>query len=156
MKISLNSQRKGFTLIEVLIVVAIIGVLSMIGANAFKKTSESENLNQQSAVALGMVEEARNNALASLNDSEYGIRFASTSVTLFRGKVYSVSSSNKIYTYTNGVYSAPISIVGGNDIYFNRISGEPSATGTITFKTSTNGALSKIMTISGTGIIQIN
>jgi prepilin-type N-terminal cleavage/methylation domain-containing protein len=149
-------NQKGFTLMEILVVLGILAILTTIGMTSFRNSSVRVNLEQQSAIALSLVEEARNNSLASLNNSEYGIRFSSTTVTLFQGKTYSSGASNKTHVFTNGVYASPINISGGNDIYFNRLTGEPSATGTVTFKITADQSLFKVLIINGTGIIEIN
>jgi prepilin-type N-terminal cleavage/methylation domain-containing protein len=150
-------MKKGFSIIEVLVVVALMAILTAIGATVFKKTSSTETLDKQAAQALSIVEEARNNALASLENTEYGIRFASSSVNMYEGKTYSSSVLLKSMNFTGGVYISAVSLNGGgNDVYFNRLTGEPSATGTVTFRIRNDAAATKTMTISGTGLSEVN
>ena len=87
---------------------------------------------------------ARSQTLASLNSSSYGVHFQSD-----KGIIFNIDDLNNetidIITpaiISNGTLTLPVTV------YFNRLSGTPSVTGTVTVS---NTSYSKIITISATG-----
>jgi type IV fimbrial biogenesis protein FimT len=150
--------KKGFTLVEMLVVLAIIAILLLIAIPQFNKFRQAEVLNAASRDVLSSLEKARSNTLSSVNSSEYGVHFQSDQVIIFKGLTYSVGA----VTNESISISEPASItnvtLGGvsgstGNVYFNRLYGAPSTTGTVTISTS---SLSKTITISATGAASMN
>jgi prepilin-type N-terminal cleavage/methylation domain-containing protein len=150
--------KKGFTLVEMLVVLAIIAILLLIATPQFNKFRQAEVLNAASRDVLSSLEKARSNTLSSVNSSEYGVHFQSDQVIIFKGLTYSVGA----VTNESISISEPASItnvtLGGvsgstGNVYFNRLYGAPSTTGTVTISTS---SLSKTITISATGAASMN
>lgn len=153
-----NFYHKGTTVIELTILLLVIGLMAAVIIPQFSKTRENQVLKSGVADVLSSINKARGVTLSSLNSSEYGVHFQSDKVIIFKGKVFSaVAPDNETI---NIITPASISNVtfGGvsgtsGDIYFNRLSGSPSTTGTITISTS---SFSKIITISATGVASVN
>jgi prepilin-type N-terminal cleavage/methylation domain-containing protein len=148
-----NSYKKGITALEILMVLAVVGILLAIVLPQFSKIKENQILKSTVGDVLSTISKARSQTLASLNSSEYGVHFQSDQVIIFKGTSYSAGASTNVVTSV----SAPVSIsnvtFGGvsgvsGDVYFSRIFGAPSATGTITISSPT---YSKTITISSTG-----
>ena len=104
---------------------------------------------------LSSLDKARSHTLSSLNSSSYGVHFESDRVIIFTGTVYSAGAgSNETIMIVTPASIPTITLSGGGaDVYFNRLSGSPSKTGTVTV-TTTN--YSKIITISATGVASSN
>lgn len=153
-----NFYEKGLTVIELLIIVAVLGVIILIVLPQFSKTRENQVLKSGVGDTLSSIDKARGETLSSLNSSEYGVHFQSDKVIIFKGKVFSAGAGDN--ETINIITPASISDVtlGGvsgtsGDIYFNRLSGSPSITGTVTISTT---SYSKIITISATGVASVN
>lgn len=151
-----NICKKGITTIEILIVIAVLGIIFSIVIPQFSKTRELQTLKGGVQDVLSSIDKARSQTLASLNSSEYGVHFESGAVIIFKGIDFSTRDTTKD-EIINIVTPATVSNItlsgGGSDIYFNRLSGAPNKSGAITISTS---SYSKIITISATGAASVN
>lgn len=150
-----NFYKQGITVIELLVVIAVLGVIFSIAIPRFSKSRELQVLKSGAQDVLSSIDKARTETLASLNSFSYGVHFQSDKVIIFRGIVFSAGDpNNKIINITTPATISDITLLGGgNDLYFNRLSGAPSTTGTITISTA---SYSKIITISATGVASLN
>ncbi len=150
-----NFYKKGITAVEALIVIAVLGLMFMIVFPQFAKSRENQVIKAGVQDILSSIDKARVNTLSSLNSSEYGIHFEANAVIIFKGTVFSSGSQdNETVDIISPANISNISLIGGaNDFYFHRLTGAPSATGTITISSP---SFSKIITISATGIASVN
>jgi prepilin-type N-terminal cleavage/methylation domain-containing protein len=153
-----NFYKKGITALELLVVIAVLGVIFAIVIPQFSKIKELQTLKNATGDILSSFNKAQSQTLASLNSSSYGVHFQSDKVIIFKGAVFSVDDTNNetidILTPAtiSSVTLAGVSS-GSGDIYFNRLSGAPNITGTVTVSTSN---YSRIITISTTGAASSN
>ena len=152
------STRRGITIIELLIVLAVLGVIISVMLPQFSRIRENQVLKNGIADVLSSINKARSQTLSSLNSSEYGVRFESNKVIIFKGKIFSANDANNETIDITAPASITNVTLGGisgisGDMYFNRLSGIPSATGNITLST---GNYLKIITISETGVASVN
>jgi prepilin-type N-terminal cleavage/methylation domain-containing protein len=144
--------QSGFTFVEILVVLAvllIIGTMSIAGFRAMYQDSGERIVAQEIADAL---REARNNTIGAKNDTVYGVRVATSSVTRFIGSTYSMgNASNTVYTYDAGVTATGTLV--NTSIVFTRLTGAPSATGTI-FVRNADGTSTTTITIESTGLVE--
>ncbi len=150
--------QKGITIIEFFVIIAAIGVLVLIVLPQFSKTRENQVLKSGVQDALSSIDKARSQTLSSLNSSEYGVHFQSDKVIIFKGKVFSSGASgNETIDIITPASISNVTLGGvsgtSGDMYFNRLSGAPSTTGTITVSTS---SYSKVITIFATGVASVN
>lgn len=150
--------KKGITLLELMIVVAIIGILSVITFSEFSKVKERQVLKSTVGNVVSIINKAKAQTLASLNLDTYGVHFDSDKIVLFSGTTYDVNhSSNEIINISSPVRISSISFVGGgNDFYFNKLTGSPSKTGVITISLNSDPSINKELTISATGSVSSN
>ena len=151
-----NFYQKGITLWEILLAIAIVGVLAVIVLPGFSKIRKIQILKSTTEDIVSVIGQARSQTLASLNSSAYGVHFETNRVILFTGTSFSSdATSNQI---TNLISPATISSISlsnsGADLYFNRLSGLPSATGTIML--TLPSVTSKTITISASGSVSAN
>ncbi|TSC78049.1 MAG: Uncharacterized protein G01um101424_183 [Parcubacteria group bacterium Gr01-1014_24] len=153
-----NFYNRGITVIELLVLAAAIGLIILIVLPQFSKIKENQVLKSGVQDTLSSINKARGKTLSSLNSSEYGVHFQSDKIIIFKGKVFSASATdNETVNIITPASIANVTLGGvsgtSGDIYFNRLSGSPSATGTITISTA---SYSKIITISATGVASVN
>lgn len=154
----LNFYKKGITLVEILVVISILAILIIVVVPSFSKLRERQSLNNAVADVMTSLNKAISQTSASLDSSEYGVRFESNKVIIFKGQVF--SSGDATNETINIISPAIISSVILNsvnsipaELYFNRFSNIVSKTGTITVSTTN---FSKIITIGALGTISTN
>jgi prepilin-type N-terminal cleavage/methylation domain-containing protein len=147
--------KKGFTAIEIVVVVAIMLILLGIVSFSFSGLKKSQALKDSVVNTLSSLDKSKSESFASVSSSVYGVHFQTDKIVIFKGTSYSSqSSSNENVSMTSPASITSINLSGGgSDLYFNRLTGVPSKTGTIII---TSGTLTKTITISATGGISTN
>lgn len=146
------------TIMELLIVVAVMGMLVLIVLPQFSKMREHQVLKSGVEDILSSIDKARTQTLSSLNSSEYGIHFQSDQIIIFKGTSFTSGAPGN--ETINIITPASITNVALGctppipcDVYFNRLSGSPSKTGTVTVSST---SFSKTITISATGVASVD
>jgi len=152
-------MRRGITVIELLVVLAVLGIIFAVALPQFSKIRENQVLKSGVQDILSSIDKARSQTLASLNLNicstcgNYGVHFQSDKVIIFRGVVFSASDvNNESIDIITPASITNFTFVEGN-MYFNRLTGSPSATGTVTISTTN---YSKIITIWATGVVSVD
>lgn len=150
----ITPKQKGFSVVEVLIALAILALLSTIVLSSFLNSRKAQSLSLDADAVAQLIRQARSQTISSRGSSQYGVRFASTTATLFTGSTYIPGTpTNSIFTVSAGNSISAISLSGGgSDIVFSRLSGEASRSGTITLS-SVGG--SKTITVYATGVVEV-
>ena len=150
-------MKKGFSLIEIVIVIAIFVVLFALTLTAFSRFNSNQALNRSVSEVTSVLNEARALTLASFDNTVYGVHLLSDSTTLFKGQTFSPSDpDNKITTISSKVSISNIVLSGGgNDIIFQRLTGKTDQDGTMTLSLVSDSSKSKTITVEVSGIIEI-
>ena len=151
-----NFYNKGITVIELLIVFAVIGILVTITLPQFSKIRENQVLKTAVNDILSSLDKARTNTLASVNSDSYGVHFQSDQIIIFKGTSFtSGAAGNEVVNIVTPASITNVTLGGvsgvSGDIYFNRLSGSPSTIDNNTITVSTTN-YSRIITISATGV----
>jgi prepilin-type N-terminal cleavage/methylation domain-containing protein len=147
--------KNGFTLIELVIVLAIIAILSAIVVTGFSSFRNAQAFDRDVEMIVSFLNEARTQTLSSKNASAYGVHFASTAATLFTAPTYtSGAEGNKEYVFLGHDTMLTLSLTGGaNEIVFERLTGETDQNGTIVVSSAASGR-TKTITIHETGLVE--
>lgn len=145
-------MNKGITLLEVVIVIAIIGILLTITTFSFSQFRNARALTQSRDTVISVLSEARSRTLASVNGEQYGVHILSDRVVLFVGSTYDpLSTTNELFYYESPVVLGSVSLNGGGStIVFQKISGITNSYGTIVLQ---KGSDSYTVSILPSGII---
>lgn len=151
-------KSKGFTLVEIVVSIAITILISLIVISTFASFNNQQVLKKETDAALSVLEKARSLTLSSKDSTQYGVRFQSNSFIFFNGASFSSSSpSNEITVLDNKVRIADINLSSnGVDVVFDRLKGSTSQNGTITFLETADSSKTKTITIYQTGLIESN
>ncbi|MEK7588620.1 MAG: type II secretion system protein [Patescibacteria group bacterium] len=150
-----NIFQKGFTVTEMLVVFAVVGIMAAVVIPKFSQIRESQILKDASITVVSALNKASAQTLASIDSSEYGVHFQSDRVIIFKGTSYVAGSgSNEDITLASPATITNISLTGGvSDVYFNRLTSAPNVVGTVTITVNSS---TKIITIGATGIVSMN
>ena len=153
---STRRTTRGVTLVEFLVVLAVVLILSSIVFQTFRTLAQSKSLNGEASRVLAELSRARSLTIASKYADQYGIHFASSSITLFQGSSYSASSaSNTVTVLSPTVQIASTSFAGGGlNVIFQRLTGATTQSGTLSIKLK-NSTSSKTIIIYKTGAFEI-
>jgi len=143
---------------ELIIAISIMTILTVIAVGSFSQSVGPKALESQTAIVLSLIEQARNTTLSAKNASVYGVHFETSKAVLFAGATYSSTSvSNIVEPMHPKVQISNIALLGGgNDIVFNRLTGETAQSGTITLSLVASSTQAKTITVFGTGLSQSN
>lgn len=149
--------KAGFTLIEFVIVATIAIILSSISISTFFNVANNQSLSKDVNYVIALIEKARTQTINARNGSQYSIRFASSSVTLFQGTTYSSSSATNFkYDLSPKVEIASINLTGGaQQNSFEFITGKSNATGTVNFRLKQDTSASSTVVLYKTGLAEI-
>jgi len=140
-------MKKGFTLIELIIVIALISILGFLSTGFY---SRFYNQNAVSTVTDELTQEFRKAqiyAMMGKQNGNWGVHNNTTSIVLFQGSTF--TGRNTAFDETFAVNSNII-ITGLTDLIFSRMTGTPSATPTIIISSANN---TRTITVNSQGVV---
>lgn len=148
----------GFTLIEIVIALAIVATITLIVSGSFSTANNREALSKKTALVLSLLEQARAQTLSAKGGVVYGVHFETTKAVLFTGPTYSAGSATNVSEPLGSlVQISNIALAGGvSDVIFQKLTGQTSQSGTIVVILSASSTQSKTITVSATGIASVN
>ncbi len=141
-----------------IVVVAVVGIIIAVAAPQLSRVKNLQILKSSSEDIVSVLNKARSETLASLNSLQYGVHFEQNRIIIFSGTTYAANdASNEIINISSPGTISTISLTGGaTELYFNRLSGTASKTGSIVVSIGSNENLSKTITISSAGGASMN
>ncbi len=125
----------GFTLLEVLLSISIVGILTGIMSPVVYQLKKENDLNVAAESSLTLLRRAYFLARASTNNESWGVYSQTGSVTLFQGATYATrdTSYDEIFSI-----AGHISLTGVTEEVFSKFSGAPSVAGDLRFSSDNN------------------
>lgn len=146
---------RGVSLIELLIVMSIGALLAVLFVYAWRSGAARKQFNADVDTTMMYIQRARSQTLASQDASQYGVHFTTDTATLFKGDTFdSTDPDNVEYEFDPRVDITETSLSdGSSDVVFSRLTGESSATGTLTFHLSGDTAATSTVIINEGGVV---
>lgn len=144
--------KRGFTLVEVMLVIGILGVIVGLAIpfyQSFQISSALDNAGQEIVQAL---RNTQAKAIASQGLESQGVHFGTNQFIVFSGATYNpVDPDNEIFELSNTI---DITSSGSNEVVFSVGEGLPDTQPVITITSSNNE--SKVISINALGRINAN
>ena len=141
---TMPTSRAGFTLIEIVVVLGLLAIIILFSVGEIRDYAATQQLQVAEQELVSFVRETRQRTLAAETSSQFGLRFATSSVTRFEGAAYTDDpSSHTTHTFPGATLTSPL-ISSDTDLVFSRLTGIPSATGTISVQHVHTGAVREL------------
>ncbi len=149
--------KKGFTIVELIITLFLSALIVGTTVSMFSGLGNIQALDKDAEIIVSYLQKARNQTINAKNNAVYSVRFASSTVTLFQGATYvNGSSTNQVYDLSSRVSLVSYSFnPTTTTITFQKMTGKPSATGTIRYRLTNNASSTRTITVYGSGLIEI-
>lgn len=152
-----NNYKSAFSVIEIVVIIAIGLILATITVSAFTGMRSRQALNATVEIISSTIQNSQAKTLASKKSKNYGVRFETNRLVMFEGGAFTEpNTANKEIKFSN---LAEISIIslngGGQNMVFERLTGETNQYGSITIRLKNNMSETKTITIEKTGSVSI-
>lgn len=149
-------NRKGFTLVEIIIVLSLTGLLVLISYPVWGQNIRSAQLKNNTIALVDTLRSAQAKAMFRKGNSRWGVHLESNKFILFKGSSYNPADPDNIETILPSYIVISSSLNGGGvDIIFNKVLGNTNNFGTITL-TDNGTANTKSVIINQEGMIDYN
>ncbi|MBU1167645.1 prepilin-type N-terminal cleavage/methylation domain-containing protein [Patescibacteria group bacterium] len=146
---------KGFTLIELILVIALIAIMAAVAVPTVSSFSNRAQLDSTTDELRSALRLAQQRAMAVNQDSAFGVYFddGNKKFYIFRGANYGDFPAENVEFSYSGSLTISQSFVG-NEVDFDKLYGTTSDTGTISINSSIG--LSESIDVSALGKIERN
>ena len=143
----------GFTLVELLIVIAVMLILAVAGAGVFANLQKTTQITDGADAIAQIFKLAKARAGAQFNGSGHGVYVRDRYYILYQGSSYASRDSGYDRVESLAASLSLTTSIVGRDINFSKGLGVPSATGTV--RLIHNGNIERLITINDFGTINV-
>ena len=121
-------SRAGFTLIEMIIALAVLSLIMGLGLFYGMENFRGETFRSEVDTMVGVLQKARSRAMANIKQSQWGVHYAGSpdyTYTIFRGSDYAHATEKEV---VEGGRAASISPSPLSDVVFTQLSGTTTGT----------------------------
>ena len=140
-------MQKGFTIVELLVVIFIFGVIASMSFNVYK-SAQAKNQTALAANSLAFAfRRAQVQAQSQDGDAQWGVKIQKGAITIFQGSSYALR--NMAFDETDNI-AGTISFSGLSEVAFSKMYGLPQAIGTTTITGFNNQIINVAINSKGT------
>ena len=140
-------SNQGFTLLEVLLTIAIIGILAGAAAPVFQALQNRNDLDIALTTTAQSLRRAQLLAQAVANDTTWGVKVRPGFIIIFQGPNFINRNTNFDEEFT---MSSSLTFSGVSEFVFSKFSGLPQNPGTLILTTTNNESKSLNLNAKGT------
>lgn len=140
-------RRRGFTLIEILLVLAGIGIIAGMSAPVYQSFQVRNDLDVATVTLAQSYRRAQMLARATDGNSTWGVSISSGHIVVFKGVTY--ASRDTAYDEESTIPTS-ITPTGVSEVVFAKLTGTPGITGTTTLTSNNNETRSININAKGT------
>lgn len=160
-----SSSRRGFTIIELLIVIAVIGIIGVVSVLGLGRYRSGESVESAATEIVAAIRSVQQRSVTQENGQGWGIRFINAtsgvpflgtqSYTIFRGPTFATGTPDRTFTLRSNVrFSDPVAS-STKDLTFAAITGKPPALFSISLTSPGNSPFTKQITVAASGAISV-
>jgi len=125
----------GFTLVEIILAVALIAIIGGVTVGVSQRVLvQNDQLAAENAV-IADLRAARERSLGNADDSQWGVRIESGTITIFRGSSYASRDTQADVTTP---ISDTITVSGDQEYVFSQLTGAVDETGSVTITSASD------------------
>ncbi|MBT9131015.1 MAG: hypothetical protein DDT41_01315 [candidate division WS2 bacterium] len=144
----INKTTKGFTLLEILLVITLVSIIIAIGAPVFQQAQTRNDLDVAVNITVQSLRRVQFLSQGVDGDTSWGLRIDVGEIIIFRGPSYAGRNPDFDEVFK---ISPTISFSGIQEFVFQKFTGKPQATGSVTFTSINNET--RTISINEKGII---
>ncbi len=137
----------GFTLLEVLLAVAILALITGIGLPIFRSWQVSNDLDVAATITVQSLRRAQFLSQAVDSDQSWGVRIEPGQVIIFQGNSFATRNASKDESFN---ISGHITASGLTEVVFSKFYGLPQSSGAIIFSSNNQ---TRTVTINSKGTV---
>ncbi|MFH0873317.1 MAG: type II secretion system protein [Candidatus Komeilibacteria bacterium] len=156
-----NNHLLGFTLIEIIVTMAILGILLTLGQGAYSVWQKMVHINNAAEELKSVLVQTQQKAAASADAKSWGVHFEADRYIIFSGDLYDpADTANKIKSLVGlTIINPDTSLSDGAsgyspDAVFAKFTGQTVNSGAITLSVISDLTVTRSITISKLGVIQ--
>lgn len=145
-----EQRHAGFSFIEVMVVMALVGIIATWGLIAGFNSFERYNFRSEADAAVSLLQKARSSAVNNITELPHGVYFGDADdLILFRGANHDALPAEHIRVQKSGSVTHDASGCAGEEVVFEQLSGRTAGctitlsgeTQTISITTNTEGGI---------------
>ena len=154
MILNLEFMKDGFTIVELLIVIAITIIVAVVTIPVYGNLQASSQLNETSSQLIQIIRMAQLRSMSRLNNNRHGVKIEPDSFVIYQGDSYATRNiAYDLVTNLDDILSLSSNLTG-DEINFSLGLGKPNSFGTITL---THGLKNtKQIVINSLGLVEEN
>ncbi len=149
---------KGFTILEMIIAIGLIGIAVAIVSLSFSKINSNKALEASASLSASVITEARSKTLAGENAAQHGVYVGDDGLVSFRGATYNpLDMTNSSTTLNSLIGIRNINLAGGGrSIVFQKLTGVTTQSGSFEVYLKSDPTQFKLVSINQLGIVDEN
>ena len=152
-----KKNKQGFSLIEIIAVVAIGLILISVVLFSFSSFRNSKIIEVSADQVLSVINEARVKAVSSEDYSRFGVHLEIGRVVFFKGDIFTEPNLSNIETALSPLVEiSDISLNGGGaDVVFQKLTGKTGNYGSLRIRLKSDNSKYKTISVKSTGLVNL-
>jgi prepilin-type N-terminal cleavage/methylation domain-containing protein len=142
-------KHQGFTLIEVILVIALFAMIGLLAAPVLSKFLTQTYLQSKTQEVESALRTAQINSVSGKANSKWGVNISNSSIKIYKGNSFATRDASADITY-----DIPGSVtITSTDVNFDKLTGKPNSAATIVISSSVG---TKTVTLNAAGTVDSN